>query len=140
METYKFKCQESCGGQCCKPGWAGASFIFLTESDAVALEQFTGLDRKQFSAIGEFDWTRFSKGKTRARYMRGCQFFEGGKCSVYEARPIQCRTFPYWPENIRPENWDKLADSCPGIGKGDAREPGEIQTITGTQVKADREY
>ena len=29
-----------------------------------------------------------------------CIFLDKKKCSVYEARPIQCRTWPFWKENM----------------------------------------
>jgi Fe-S-cluster containining protein len=30
-----------------------------------------------------------------------CAFLDGARCTVYEARPTQCRTFPFWKENLR---------------------------------------
>ena len=32
-----------------------------------------------------------------------CVFLEDNKCSVYEVRPTQCRTFPWWPELVEDE-------------------------------------
>jgi len=34
-------------------------------------------------------------------------------CSIYEARPIQCRTFPFW--DYYKNRIDELKDECPGI-------------------------
>jgi Fe-S-cluster containining protein len=40
-------------------------------------------------------------------------------CTVYPARPVQCRTWPFWPENIEtPEAWEAVRQVCPGSGKG----------------------
>ena len=40
-------------------------------------------------------------------------------CTVYPARPIQCQTWPFWPENIEtPEDWEHVRSVCPGSGKG----------------------
>lgn len=40
-------------------------------------------------------------------------------CRVYEARPNQCRTWPFWPENLRtPEDWERTKRACPGSGSG----------------------
>jgi uncharacterized protein len=40
-------------------------------------------------------------------------------CTVYEARPIQCRTWPFWPENVEsPESWEQVIQVCPGSGRG----------------------
>jgi len=40
-------------------------------------------------------------------------------CTVYPARPVQCRTWPFWPENVEtPEDWRHVRAICPGSGKG----------------------
>jgi Fe-S-cluster containining protein len=32
---------------------------------------------------------------------------DGKECSIYEARPIQCRTYPFWPRLLEnPESWE----------------------------------
>jgi Fe-S-cluster containining protein len=46
-----------------------------------------------------------------------------GTCATYLARPTQCRTFPFWPENLsNAKSWERLKGkgnwSCEGIGKG----------------------
>ena len=41
------------------------------------------------------------------------------KCTVYQSRPIQCRTWPFWPENMNTKTWNNnIAKNCPGVGKG----------------------
>jgi Fe-S-cluster containining protein len=48
--------------------------------------------------------------------LQQCVFLEGNKCSVYEARPTQCRTYPFWPQNlIGPAEWRAEATNCEGI-------------------------
>ena len=49
-----------------------------------------------------------------------CVFWDRqGGCTVYEARPVQCRTWPFWPDNIEtPEDWEHVVDICPGSGRG----------------------
>lgn len=40
-------------------------------------------------------------------------------CLVYKARPIQCRTWPFWTSNLRtPEDWQETCQVCPGAGTG----------------------
>ena len=47
------------------------------------------------------------------------QHIVGAGCTVYEQRPEQCRTFPFWPEIVeRKATWNRTARYCPGIGKG----------------------
>ncbi|RHZ14414.1 hypothetical protein DYB37_003057 [Aphanomyces astaci] len=51
-------------------------------------------------------------------------------CSLYQARPMQCRTWPYWPENLETrQTWERLKtakDGCPGINKGPAAPVDEV--------------
>jgi hypothetical protein len=43
-------------------------------------------------------------------------------CTVYDARPAQCRTWPFWPENIADaESWGRTARACPGSGSEGGR-------------------
>jgi Fe-S-cluster containining protein len=42
------------------------------------------------------------------------------KCTAYDARPRQCRTWPFWDSNLRsPKAWAEAAEACPGCNKGD---------------------
>jgi len=49
-----------------------------------------------------------------------CIFWEKERgCTVYPARPAQCQTWPFWPENIvTPESWAHVTEICPGSGQG----------------------
>ena len=41
-------------------------------------------------------------------------------CTVYEDRPRQCRTWPFWNSNLKSAaSWNEAAESCPGCNKGD---------------------
>ncbi len=50
-----------------------------------------------------------------------CVFFDtdSRNCMVYEHRPRQCKTWPFWDSNLKsPEAWADTCESCPGSGKG----------------------
>ena len=49
-----------------------------------------------------------------------CIFWDkSAGCTVYPARPVQCQTWPFWPENVEsPEDWDHVRSVCPGSGHG----------------------
>ena len=61
----------------------------------------------------------------RSRGQFDCIFLrwdEEGKsqCSIYPVRPTQCRTWPFWPENIRSRrDWEAAAKTCPGMACSD---------------------
>lgn len=45
-----------------------------------------------------------------------CIFLQDKKCSLYAVRPKQCRTFPWWQQNLTtPESWKRAAEDCEGI-------------------------
>ncbi len=49
-------------------------------------------------------------------------------CTVYAARPIQCQTWPFWPENIATaEAWEHVTRICPGSGQGQLFSVEQIQ-------------
>ena len=49
-----------------------------------------------------------------------CPFLEGSRCGIYPVRPVQCRTFPFWSENLsNRRSWTRLRRFCPGIDKGE---------------------
>lgn len=117
--NFNFECQGT--GKCCVSR-GDVGFVFLTALDRLRLATFTGKPVAEFAEEAWFDYTRFSKGKTKQWFLIGgekqCRFLEGGKCSVYEARPTQCRTWPYWPEHMNEKSWKAVAKFCPGVGKG----------------------
>jgi len=48
----------------------------------------------------------------------GCVFLDPfGQCSIYDVRPVQCRTYPFWPSLLESkEDWDNeavLPDDAP---------------------------
>jgi uncharacterized protein len=50
-----------------------------------------------------------------------CVFFDHDRCccQIYEARPRQCRTWPFWSSNMSsPQMWQEVANRCPGCNLG----------------------
>lgn len=122
-EGLKFSCQ-GCGGCCRGPG----GYVWLTDEEAEKIATRLGFTLKQFS-----------RRYIRLVYRRvalidsptgDCIFLSpGGQCQVYEDRPIQCRTWPWWPENLTsPEVWEELMAECPGINRGELHPVTEIET------------
>jgi len=56
---------------------------------------------------------------------------EGTKrCGIYPVRPGQCRSWPFWPENLLgPDTWNRAAIKCPGINRGRSYSYEEIERI-----------
>ncbi len=51
-----------------------------------------------------------------------CVFLKDKKiCTLYNARPKQCRTYPWWPENLESKKaWEEESKRCEGINHADA--------------------
>jgi Fe-S-cluster containining protein len=59
------------------------------------------------------------------------------RCSVYHARPQQCRTWPFWPQNLAtPARWEATCEQCPGSGRGQLFTVDEIRKITASHPVA----
>lgn len=59
-----------------------------------------------------------------------CVFFdhETRQCGVYDLRPRQCRTWPFWDSNLKsPETWAQTCEECKGSGTGKIHQLGEIE-------------
>lgn len=40
-------------------------------------------------------------------------------CAIYPVRPNQCRTWPFWAENLQSaDTWNKTGLKCPGVNRG----------------------
>ena len=52
-------------------------------------------------------------------------------CTVYPVRPLQCRTWPFWPENLSSRQaWDHAAKRCHGMNApGRTFSPAQIHAI-----------
>jgi hypothetical protein len=76
-------------------------------------------------------FTKKVDGLYELRYTgKDCPFLQDYRCAVYEARPWQCRTWPFWPENMNSAVWEKeVSPWCPGAGKGRLYTAVEIDEI-----------
>ena len=126
-------------GRCCSGPEEGYVWITADEiSVAAALRAETvgEFKRKYCRRIG----LRYSLIEQQPS--KDCIFLEsrqkqGKYCQIYEARPLQCRTWPFWKDNIRSQRaWDTAADRCPGIDKGLWHEAGTIEAISNGRLVA----
>ncbi len=122
----RFECQGS--GKCCT-SHGEYGFVFLTLEDrqrfAKHLKMRTSEFTKQYCDRKGPVWHLKEDKKNP-----DCLFLKDKKCSVYTARPTQCRTWPFWPEVMNAKSWKKDVESfCPGVGKGKLWSATEIEKI-----------
>ena len=128
----RFECQGT--GRCCMSrGEYG--YVYFTLEDRRRIAGHLKMRTSDFSRKyldNENGWF-FLKDPEK-----NCIFLDGKACTVYEGRPTQCRTWPFWPENMKPRTWKtEVTTFCPGIGKGKLYTPDEIRALLAQDPVAD---
>ena len=119
-EGLKFECQRS--GRCCR-GEPGV--VWVNKKEIEKISSFLGISQDAFarnylrSFNGRFSLVEYGGGD--------CILYDNG-CKIYDVRPTQCRTFPFWGPNLENRaEWEKLRKTCPGIDKGKLHTLKDIQ-------------
>jgi Fe-S-cluster containining protein len=117
-----FSCA-SCG-RCCGEAPGTVSF---TAQEELAMAEALGIGADEFRSL--YVWGRYGKPSLRERPNYDCVFLEPSarRCSIYSARPGQCREFPFWPEVLSSrESWERFALTCKGMNQGAFHDNAEI--------------
>ncbi len=124
QEWFAHGLRFTCGqcGNCCSgpPG-----YVWFTPEEARAIAGHLKISEQEFldrftHAVGD----RLSLTEVRTRHGYDCVFLRRDAqgralCSVYPVRPRQCRTWPFWPENLATRSdFERLARRCAGVEAG----------------------
>ncbi len=114
----RFSCQRC--SACCR---GGPGYVFVSKNDLDKLAKSLAMPYNHVIEVF-CRWIPSSNGlenlslKEKAHF--DCVFWKEGACSVYEARPFQCRSFPFWSTIVDSKKaWETAAIDCPGIGYGE---------------------
>jgi uncharacterized protein len=120
-----------CGNCCSGP----EGYVLVSDAEAELLARELGVELSRF--LSEYTLqTREGRSLSERETAHGkdCIFLDRTSvpgraiCGVYEARPAQCRTWPFWPSVVANENaWRLAGRVCPGIGKGNLHPPQQIR-------------
>ena len=126
-EGIKFECQSS--GNCCVSR-GSYGFVYLSLKDIKRFSIFFNLFIDEFKSkycqITDGFIHLYEKNKKKGNFI----FLKNKKCSIYSSRPSQCRTWPFWNENMNAKVWNEdISINCPGIGKGDIIKPKKIASF-----------
>lgn len=112
---YAFNQSEclACQGRCCT-GESGYIYVSMNEIQKISV--LLDLEIREFA-----DKYLFKKGYKYSikevvyNDSHECIFYdrEINGCKIYEARPAQCITFPFW--DYYKDKIDELKEECPGI-------------------------
>jgi len=104
---------DECGGRCCT-GESG--YIWISEEEMAKAASFLLMDIQSFADAYLFA----AKGRLSIREKEyngahACIFFDEKEknCSIYDVRPTQCRTFPFW-DYFKTHNEEAL-NECPAL-------------------------
>ncbi len=106
-------------GNCCS---GAPGFVWVSDAEIQALAASLDL------SVADFEKRHTRKDGAR-RSLRerpdgDCEFLlrdPGGRtrCRVHAARPVQCRTWPFWASNLHSQRaWSNTARGCPGMNRG----------------------
>ncbi|HIG12548.1 MAG: YkgJ family cysteine cluster protein [bacterium] len=120
----QFSCQRS--GNCCKTHGEYA-FVYLAETDIVAIAGFLKLDpeefREQYTGLEE-DLAILRIDSPRCTFLQA-----DNSCSIWPVRPKQCASWPFWQENLDDRTrWEgPVKACCAGIGQGPLHSAEDIE-------------
>ncbi len=119
-----FSCQQS--GRCChRRGDIG--YVYVNYRERRALAAHVGISVEQFTleyTVAEDDGARVLRFENER-----CVFLDGVSCSVHQAKPVQCRTWPFWQETLASEQsyQELVREMCPGSRQGPKVAAAEIR-------------
>ena len=104
---------EECGGKCCV-GESG--YIWVNPLEIEKIANFLKISVEDFKntflmKVGY----KYSIIEKKFEDGFACIFFDtkNKNCSIYDVRPTQCRTFPFW--DFFKNNVNEVKRECPGI-------------------------
>jgi Fe-S-cluster containining protein len=143
----QFTCTEC--GNCCT---GGPGYVWIGREEIVRLAEHLHISPEQVverycrkidgrfslreirTPEGNYDCVFLKEIPTdRAQAAKGeAEQVKHGKrvCSIYGVRPLQCRTWPFWPGTLSTQQAFKRAgERCPGIGRGRTWSRREIEAL-----------
>jgi len=105
-------------GNCCS---GAPGYVYVTAEERERIAEFLGRSVEELKP----DYVRRAglRHSLTERPNGDCVFLQnqGGKriCGIYPVRPLQCRTWPFWNNNLKSqETWAEAASTCPGMNNG----------------------
>ncbi|WP_297440150.1 YkgJ family cysteine cluster protein [Sulfurimonas sp.] len=103
----------TCEGRCCT-GESG--YIYVSKNEILAIAEVLKMDVNEFRVKYLFQkGYKYSIKERKYNDSFECVFYdrESNGCRIYNARPTQCKTFPFW--DYYKTRVDELKKECPGI-------------------------
>jgi Fe-S-cluster containining protein len=114
-DGLRFECTQC--GDCCS---GAEGYVWVNQEEIDALAAVKGMTAEAFER--DFVHRVGVRRSLNERAGGDCVLLDPGtrRCTAYEARPRQCRTWPFWRSNLAsPAAWEEAARACPGCNRGD---------------------
>jgi hypothetical protein len=124
-EGLKFSCTQC--GKCCT-GFEGIVHLSEKEIELIANHLNLSIDifKKNYLRIVDKKW---ALREDKENF--DCIFYKDKLCTIYNVRPNQCKTYPFWPSILKSKkSWEEEKQFCEGI---------EHETSTLVQLKTIKE-
>lgn len=123
-DGLRFKCTQC--GDCCT---GAPGYVWVNKEEIAAIAAAIAVEVEYF----EHHYVRrIGIRKSLVEFPNGdCVFFDNKTrhCQIYQHRPRQCRTWPFWESNLKsPEAWAETCKVCPGSGRGKLYALDDIET------------
>jgi Fe-S-cluster containining protein len=142
-DGLRFTCTQC--GNCCT---GGPGFVWLTIEEVGRLGEHLKITSEETierycrrigdryslkenrNGRGEYDCIFLKEEQTKVVQGEEVAVQTRRTCSVYAARPLQCRTWPFWDSNLSsPEIWEMSAKRCHGMNRGREFSRAEMEAI-----------
>jgi len=117
FEQYPLRFECTGCGRCCIAG--NDYYVYVTGEDIEVMRDYLGVSIRWFrrrylekTTDGDPVVSYHDDGR--------CVFLQDdSRCRIYPVRPVQCRTYPFWPEVIHSKTaWQRESGRCEGINRG----------------------
>lgn len=132
-EPLRFQCT-GCG-RCCFGG--EDHYVRASVSEAERIRHHLGVSSDWFRRRYV---QRLDDGDLGIRMRDGRCIFLGDdlRCTLYALRPVQCRTYPFWPELVGSRRaWRAEARRCEGIDRGEPVEESFVERQLRRQIRSE---
>jgi len=152
-QGLNFTC--TCCGNCCT---GGPGYVWISEEEIRLLAKHLGLTpeetveehcrkidgkfslKESRSVSGKYDCVFLKEIKPPRTSRKGDAIVQAKRvCGIYEVRPLQCRTWPFWPENLESKAaWEGETRKCPGMNTGKHYSVSQIHALRDTEEWPDK--
>ena len=113
-------------GNCCRAN-GDYAYVYVTSEEVQRIMNYLDIPRKEFMR----NHCSRLEGRLIIKFKDGnCSLCQDDRCSVYKVRPVQCKAWPFWVENLDEWVWyEEIASICPGLNRGKLFKKAEIEKI-----------